>query len=277
MLLNEVAIVFHCMTAILVGILFGLVPALQATRPDFTESLKPTRTGVADRFARILRFNARTMLIACQLALAIVLVSGAGVMLRSFIHLLTSVTGFTAQHVVTARITLPPKQYPGRAAQFFDEVRQRVVALPNVEGAALTVALPLGPEFETTIVGIGKQDFKHTGVHSVSPQFFRVLGIPLKRGRLIDDRDRSDTGHVAVVNEEFVRRYIADENPLGKRISMGLDGWATGNGMAEIVGVVGDVKYRAQYPEPAEALTVSGIRLAAKHSGSQGSSLGCRC
>jgi len=243
--LNEVAIVFHFTTAILVGILFGLVPALQATRPDFTESLTATRTGVTDRFARILRLNARTMLIACQLALAIVLVSGAGVMLRSFIHLLTSVTGFTSERVLTTRITLPTKQYSGRAAQFFDELHQRVVALPNVEGAALTVALPLGPEFETTIVGIGKQDFKNTGVHSVSPEFFRVLRIPLKRGRLVDDRDRSDSRHVAVVNEEFVRRYIAGENPLGKRISMGLDGWATGNEMAEIVGVVGDVKYRA--------------------------------
>ena len=119
--LNDVAAVFHFATAILVGILFGLVPALQASRLNFTESFKATRTGVTDRFTRILRLNARTALIAGQLALAIVLVSSAGIMLKSFTRLLNSVTGFTTERVLTARMTLPTEQYSGRAAQFFDE------------------------------------------------------------------------------------------------------------------------------------------------------------
>jgi hypothetical protein len=173
---------------------------------------------------RILRLNTKTTLIAGQLALAIVLVSSAGVMLKSFTRLLTSVAGFTTEHVLTVRVTLPTKQYYGREAQFFEELKQRVAAHPNVEGSGLTSAVPLTQEWETTIVGVGKQDFKSTGVHSVSPEFFGVLGIPLTHGRLIDHRDEATARHVAVVNEEFVRRYVAGEDPLGKRISMGLGG-----------------------------------------------------
>lgn len=248
---NGVAAVFHFAAAILAGILFGLVPAFQSSRPDFNEALKSMPGGATDRFARILRVNARTALIAGQLALAIVLVSSAGVMLKSFARLLTSVTGFTAERVLTARVSLPTRQYSGREAQFFEDLQQRMAGHPGVEGAAVTVAVPLGREAETTIVGIeqpagrGGDAMKVTGVHSVSPKFFRVLGVPLKRGRLFDPRDGANAGHVAVVNEEFVRRYIAGEDPLGKRISMGLNGWGAANEMAEIVGVVGNVKYRA--------------------------------
>ena len=243
--LNGVAALFHFATVILAGIFFGLVPAVQSSRPDLNEALKASRTGATDRFVRILRVNTKATLVAGQLALAIVLVSSAGVMLKSFTRLLTSVTGFTTDHVLTVRVTLPTKQYAGREAQFFEELKQKVAAHPNVKGVGLTVAVPLTRERETTIVGVGKQDFKSTGVHSVSPEFFGVLGIPLTRGRLIDRRDGAKASHVAVVNEEFVRRYIADDDPLGKRIAMGLGGWEAGDEMAEIVGVVGDVKYRA--------------------------------
>jgi putative ABC transport system permease protein len=243
--LNGAAALFHFATAILAGIFFGLVPAVQSSRPDLNEALKATRTGATDRFVRILRVNTKTALVAGQLALAIVLVSSAGVMLKSFTRLLTSVTGFTTEHVLTVRVTLPTKQYSRRQAQFFEELRRRVAAHDNVAGVGLAIAVPLTRERETTIVGIGQQDFKSTGVHAVSPEFFRVLGIPLMRGRLMDRRDAATARHVAVVNEEFVRRYIADGDPLGKRIAMGLGGWAAGDDMAEIVGVVGDVKYRA--------------------------------
>jgi putative ABC transport system permease protein len=243
--LDGLAVLFHFAAAILAGMFFGLVPAVQASRPDLIEALKATRTGATDRFVRIVRPNTRTLLIGGQLALAIVLVSSAGVMLKSFTRLLTSVTGFTSEHVLTAHVTLPAKQYAGREAQFFDELEQRVAAQPGVESVALTGSVPLVREMETTIVGIEKPEFKTTGVHSVSRHFFRVLGIPLRRGRLIDDRDRADASHVAVVNEEFVRRYLGGSDPLGKKISMGLNGWAAGDEMAEIVGVVGDVKYRA--------------------------------
>ena len=128
-------------------------------------------------------------------------------MLKSFTRLLTSVTGFTTERALTVRVTLP-KQYSGRTPQFFEELRQKVAAHPSVQGAALTMAVPLTRERETTIVGVGKRDFKSTGVHWVSPEFFRVLGIPLTHGRLIDQRDGAHARNVAVVNEEFVRRYV---------------------------------------------------------------------
>ena len=242
--LNGVAALFHFSTAILAGISFGIVPAVQSSRRDLNDALKSTKPGATERFVRILRLNTKTTLIAGQLALAIVLVSSAGVMLKSFTRLLTSVTGFTTERVLTVRVTLP-NDYSRRAPQFLEELRQNVAAHPNVQGAALTIAVPLTRERETTIVGVGKQDFKSTGVHSVSPEFFRVLGIPLTHGRLIDQRDGAHARNVAVVNEEFVRRYVPGEDPVGKRISMGLGGWAVGDEMAEIVGVVGDVKYRA--------------------------------
>ncbi len=105
--------------------------------------------------------------------------------------------------------------------------------------------MPLDREMETTIVGIGKTDFKNTGVHAVSPGFFCALGIPVRRGRLLDRRDRPGTPHVAVVSEEFVRLYIAGEEPLGKKFALGLGDWSSGDEMAEIVDVVGNVKYGA--------------------------------
>jgi predicted permease len=166
-------------------------------------------------------------------------------MRKSFTHLLTSVTGFTTEHVLTARVTLPARQYIEREAQFFNELERRVAAIPGVETAAVTAGVPLDREMETTIVGIGKTDFKNTGVHAVSPGFFRALGIPLRRGRLLDRRDRPGTPHVAVVSEEFVRLYIAGEEPLGKKFALCLGDWSSGDEMAEIVDVVGNVKYGA--------------------------------
>jgi hypothetical protein len=180
--LNSVAVLFHFAAAMLAGVFFGFVPAMHSSRPDFNQALKTTRTGTTDRLVRILRLNTRTTLLVGQLALAIVLVSSAGVMRKSFTHLLTSVTGFTTEHVLTARVTLPARQYIEREAQFFNELERRVAAIPGVETAAVTAGVPLDREMETTIVGIGKTDFKNTGVHAVSPGLFRALGIPLRRG-----------------------------------------------------------------------------------------------
>jgi putative ABC transport system permease protein len=242
---SGLALAFHLIAAIAAGFLFGLVPAIHACRTDLGDALKVTAGRPVEDVVRILRLNARTAIVASQLALALVLVSSAGIMIKSFTRLLTSVTGFTAERVITARVTLPGRQYAGREAQFFDEVLQRLSTYPGVARAAVTAALPLTREPETTTARLENGDGNSTGVQMVSPDFFGVLGIAITRGRAFDERDRADAPHVAMVNEQFVRQYLPGRDPLGQRVSLGLNGWGPRDRPAEIIGVVGDVKYRA--------------------------------
>jgi putative ABC transport system permease protein len=233
------------LVALVTGVAFGLAPALQASRFSLTAVLNDAARGSAAGGRRL-----RQTLIVAEVALALVLLVGAGLLLNSFRRLTQVPSGFAPEQALTMQLSLPAKKYPINAsrAAFFRQILARIEALPGVDSAAVSAALPLAG-------GIPNNYFKVAGRAGIAepgyladydfgtPHFFRALGIPLRRGRAFTAADES--GRVAIVSEEFVRRYFPGENPLGQRLTQGQEGW-------EIVGVVGDVRARglAQEVQP---------------------------
>jgi putative ABC transport system permease protein len=172
-------------------------------------------------------------------------------MLRSFGALLRLPLGFESSDLLTFRIELPSAHYDSAAArQFYDRLTERLHTLPGVANVAVSNSLPLRGTMESTIGNI--DNLVETGdvaVHMVTPEFFETFRVPLLRGRLLNQDDREETRHVALINESAAARFWPGGSPIGSRIALGLNGWWKDGGEAEIVGVVGDVRYR-QLEEP---------------------------
>jgi putative ABC transport system permease protein len=231
---------FTLLVSLLTGILFGLLPALQASKIDLSVSLKE---GGRDA-AGLLRRRLRGFLVVGEVALAFVLLVGAGLLIRSFARLTGVDPGLDPRGVLTMDILLPDAKYSGgRGTAFFQQTLERVRALPGVEAAAVTNSVPLSGSHASTDFGIeGKpaptQQTFNAGVRIISPDFFRTFRIPLVEGRLLAESDGANAPPVVVVNESLARIYFANEYPLGKRIKY--------KGVFRlIVGVVVDVKYSA--------------------------------
>jgi putative ABC transport system permease protein len=253
--------------AIVTGIVFGLVPALQATRVDIRESLNEEgRGGSASRRHRSLR----SALVVMEVGLALVLLVGAGLLLRSFSTLTRVTPGFDPENLLVINLPLSPVAYGDSAARTatVDRLVERVRALPGVEGAALTTTLPMaGPG--TTIhfnraayPPGGPEDYVTTGFRAVTPDYLATLGVPLLRGRMLAESDREGAPRVVVINETMARQYFPDRDPLGEVIQLGTEPDPLLPTM-QIVGVVGDLKQSfdagskaemfvpyGQYPEP---------------------------
>jgi putative ABC transport system permease protein len=228
--------------AALTGLLFGVLPSWKGAGANVVEVVASGVKG-AGRGALTQRF--RWALIASQIAIATVVVSAASLSLTSLVHAQRVDLGFEPGHVLTARVQLPWTRYPGAAArqQFFDRLLERVRALPGVTGAAagssvLLDRLPSSSNF--TIEGRAETIQQPLTFDIITPDFFRVLQIPLLRGRLFSDRDRADGPLVAIVNETTARTHWPHEDPIGKRFKFGkLDGgapWLT------VVGIVADTR-----------------------------------
>ena len=201
--------------------------------------------------------RARNGLVMAEMALAVVLLVGAGLLIRSFSKLLAVDPGFRAERVVTFTIAAPDAKY-GEYAQrrvMVADLLERMKRLPGAEGAAVVTGLPLSNMMLRTfahVVGTPQEkpsERKITDIAFVTPGYFATMGIPMVSGRDFSERDGSGAPVVAIVNEEFVKRYFPNENPLGKRLEMGWeqDTAATGGNVTlggEIVGVVGNVKRR---------------------------------
>jgi putative ABC transport system permease protein len=226
--------------SLLTGLIFGLLPALQASKPDLNESLKESSRGAAGSFHGS---RARSLLIVSEVALSLVLLIGAGLMLKSFVRLREINPGFNPENVLAMEISLSPAKYKEVEKQvlFFGQIIERARALPGVQAAGATAGLPLGGQYAARYFGIEGRPPQPAGegfnanYNIVSSNYFRTLGIPLLRGRDIDDRDVQSSTHVVVVNEALARRYFPNEDALGQHIAIG-DATAS-----EIVGVVGDV------------------------------------
>jgi putative ABC transport system permease protein len=229
------------------GLLFGLAPTLQAARPNLTAALKEGSRGSRGRAST----RARNTLVVAEIALAVMLLAGAGLLLRSFARLQKVDLGFQAAHVLKLHLNLPDARYDDDAKRqaFVASLTERLKALPGVQSAGVAVyGLPLTNGVNVwsfTIAGrppvpAGQEDNIRSGM--VTPDFFRTLGIQMERGRPFDERDREGAPRVAVVNEAAVRRHFPDENPLGKRIVV--DPKEDPNGV-EIVGVFRDFKQNA--------------------------------
>jgi putative ABC transport system permease protein len=260
---NPSVLLFTAAVTALTGLLFGVFPALHTARTNVSGMLKDgmrgSSGGVGSR-------RARNTLVMAEMALAVVLLVGAGLLIRSFSKLLAVDPGFRAERVVTFAIAAPETKYKTYAQRrtLVADLVDRMQRVPGVQGTAVVTGLPLSNMMMRTsahIEGTPQErpaERKVTDVAMVTPGYFATMGIPLTSGRDFTSRDGSGAPVVAIVNQEFVKRYFPNENPIGKRISLGWeqDTAATGGNMTlggEIVGVVGNVKRRGLnqevYPE----------------------------
>jgi putative ABC transport system permease protein len=231
--------------ALLTGIAFGMVPALSASRVQLHDTLKESGRGASEG-AR--RQRLRSTLVVAEVAVALVLLAGAGLLMRSFARLQQQDPGFRPDGAMTAHIHLPRPKY--RTAQQYvavaDATINRLAALPGVQVVAASHHLPFTfPEYLINrgfeIVGRplpAGADTPTARTTGITPDFFQALGIPLQRGRAFGAQDTPQSQPVAIINEHMARRYFPGEDPLGKQLRLNI---GDGRGR-EIVGVVGDVK-----------------------------------
>jgi predicted permease len=223
------------------GILFGLIPALQVTRPDLNRVMRDSGWGTT---GGIRRNRTRSLLVVGQIALSIVLLIGAALLLESFRRLQTVNAGFDPGHALTMNISLPPARYPddARRSRFIGEVVARLQAIHGVRSASASLGLPLEtpvmapflPEGHAA-VPVGSQPLATW--YAVTPRYFETLGIPLLRGRDFSLMDDDKAPRRVIVSQALARRFWPNQDPVGKHIA-----YARRQILAEIVGVAGDVK-----------------------------------
>jgi putative ABC transport system permease protein len=262
--------------SLLTGVLFGLAPALQASKVDLHDALKEGgRTGSGG-----LRRGARSVLVIAEMAVALMLLVGAGLLIKSFIQLQQVNPGFKPEGVLSMQLTLPESKYrePQQREAFYRQLLEQVRALPGVEASGATTALPLSGynpsgsfQIEGRIVPQG-QSSPHGDRWMVSHEYFKAMSIPLIKGRYFNERDSADAPGVAILDETIARKYWPDEDPLGKRIVF--EGTAQAPRWREVVGIVGHVKHkglegesRVQYYVPLPQRPNAGIFLVLKTAG----------
>ena len=230
----------------LTGVLCGIAPALQSSKLNLNETLKDAGNSRTDAPSRQWF---RGALVVSQVALALMLLTGAGLLLKSFWKLQQTSPGFQTENVLAAGVSLNITEYGdvARRTQFYQQALGRVTNLPGVEAAAAVSHLPFGGrtmQWDVRVEGRAPTSAltgELADYRVVTPRFFETLRITIKRGRDFSERDTIQTPLVYVVNEAFARAYFPDSEPVGRRIKLGYEGEAPG----EIIGVVGDVKHRS--------------------------------
>jgi putative ABC transport system permease protein len=250
--LDSRALLFTFAVALLTGILFGLAPALQGSRTDVTGALKNS-SARPSRFAGFHLLTGKSLLVVVEVALAVVLLAGAGLMMKSFSRLLATRIGVDPENVLTIRMNLE-QDPPARAAAFFSQAEQRVATLPGVVSAALSNCYALSGACGGTLARV----FSHpvtpgtepiVGVVWASTDYFKTMRISLLRGRNFAASDRQGSPKVVLINETAARRLWPGEDPIGKVVAVGQGGFHDG---ATVIGVVSDVRYRRidELPRP---------------------------
>jgi putative ABC transport system permease protein len=231
---------FTLLLSVATGVLFGLAPALQMSKPDLTDALKESGRTIAGRGNRL-----RSALVMSEVALSLVLLIGAGLMVRSFAKLNQVDPGFNPDRVLTLVVTLLSSKYPDeRVAPTYSQILELASAAPGVESAGAIGDLPLSggnTSDSFTIEGrpaIAKEAEPSTEYRVVTPRYFESMGIPLLAGRDFAQTDTKQSPNVAVINDAFARRHFAGENPLGQRIKL----QGQERDPLLIVGVVGNVR-----------------------------------
>jgi putative ABC transport system permease protein len=240
---------FALALSVATGVLFGLVPAMRSAGAAAADGLRDSGRGVAG--GRALR-RIRGGLVLGEVALACVLLVGAGLLLRSFDRLLRVEPGFRSEGLITARLLLPGSSYPSESsqAQFFEHAVATLAAVPSVRAAAAVSDAPLGDAPPYVAFSVQGQAAPPRGtVHdlelfSASPSYFMTLGMPLLQGRLFGEADRADAPPVVIVNQAAAHRYFGGESPLGARITFE-DPADTAARWMTVVGVVGDIHHAA--------------------------------
>lgn len=254
---------FTAAVTMLTGLIFGVVPALQSSRVDLNDALKEGGRGSGNA----VRGRSRSLLVVTEIALSLVLLVGAGLMIRSFLRLRSVDVGVNPRGVMTAMIILPRMKYsegPQRAA-FFKQLVERVKAIPGVAGAGATGTLPLGGMFwgrSLTVEGfpvmsVGQAPMiQHT---VVTPGYFQTMGIPMLYGRDFTDADAKGATLVTIIDERLARKYWPNEIPLGKRVRFGPpednEPWHT------IIGVVSAVRHQRMQEDTAESVYLPHLQI----------------
>ncbi|HEY0321327.1 MAG TPA: ABC transporter permease [Pyrinomonadaceae bacterium] len=230
---------FTVLVSLLTGIIFGLIPALQVSKPDLNEALKE-----GDRGSTGSRHRVRSLLVVSEIAIALVLLIGAGLMVKSLWRLQSVSTGFETRNLLTMQLSYTVR--PGeieRARSFFTELEEKIKATPGVEAVSFSNGLPFLGAAEDSVWVKGRPKAKPTDEmmavqYLVTPDYFRTLGIELKKGRLINEQDRAGSPLVVLVDESFAQKYFPGEDPIGQSLDMGHDAPSF-----QIVGIVGHVKH----------------------------------
>ncbi|HEV8037404.1 MAG TPA: ABC transporter permease [Bryobacteraceae bacterium] len=255
---------FTSLLSLINGIVFGLVPLFQSrrvsARVSANDSLKQSGRGVAAGQSRL-----RSALIVGQVAVALVLLTGAGLMTRSFWNLLRVAPGFRTEHILTARLSLPPQYTDGyisgtgihrRISAFQQQLLERVSSIPGVQSAAFTAYLPLSGADNSWSFYIEGRPAKPAGVFDmtnyrpVTAGYFETIGIPVERGRSFNSTDDEDHPLVVIVNQSMARSFWGQQNPIGQRLRFG------DSKLRTIVGVVGDVHHEALGSKPTPEMYV---------------------
>jgi len=256
--IDPVVLAFTFGVSLLTGLVFGLAPAWQVARTDLRETLNEAGRGTSAAGASL---NLRAALVVSELALAVLLLVGAGLLIRSFNRLVDVSPGFQTQHLLTMELTLPEKTYPDGAPvqNFYSQLVASVETVPGIQAAGAVSQMPLTDSYtsgsvffeDTSIPDIpklpelGNLPYMEIDQRAATPEYFQAMEIPLVRGRLLGDADDASAALVAVVDTNFARRFWPDREALGQRVAIdtipnvkpGAPRWRT------IVGVVGHVKH----------------------------------
>ena len=241
---------FTMLTSLLTGSLFGLAPALVVSRANVNETLKE---GGRSSTGGVGRNRLRGFLVIAEVALALLLMIGASLMIRSLLNLQGVKPGFNPANLITAAISLPTSRYskPEQQIAFYQELEEKLQTTPGVTAGGLVSLLPLsgnntgwGLLIEGRPVS-GPSDVPVLWVRMVTPKYFQAMQIPLRKGRFFAEQDNQRAPRVLIVNETMARRYWPGQDPIGKRVGTGApEGWMP------VVGVVGDVRHKSLAQEP---------------------------
>ncbi|MDQ3918701.1 MAG: ABC transporter permease [Acidobacteriota bacterium] len=230
------------LTSLATGIFFGLAPALQLSRLDLNEVLKEGGRSMTEGASRR---RTRSLLIVSEVALSVVLLVGAGLMIRSFLRLLDVRLGFDPDHTLTMQVSLPPSRYtePRDVAGFYRQLLERIKVLPGVQTAAAVSQPPMAEERANASFEAEGRSFEAASAIAdfsrVSPDYFRAIGLPLTQGRPFTETDGQGAPQAVVINQTMARKFWPGEDAVGKRLRLRADApWLT------VVGVAADVKNR---------------------------------
>jgi len=233
---NRDVLAFSLAISIFSGILFGLAPALHASRSDLNESLKEGGRGSTASHGRT-----RSALVVAEVGLSLILLIGAGLLVKSFIRLMQVDPGFDASHLLVFNVGLPPYSTPAQQDDFYHQVVERLQTLPGVESAGAVSRLPLTGGNSTRSYSVPGSDKDHIAdIRVSSPDYFKAMGIPLLKGRSLTERDaNTSSAQVAVINEALAHSVFPGEDPVGKYIV----NFGPFNEKIQIVGIVGNVHH----------------------------------
>ncbi|MDQ6827286.1 MAG: ABC transporter permease [Gemmatimonadota bacterium] len=244
--IDGTVLAFTALITLATGFVFGLLPALQSSTPDLAGALRAgsrgTRTHHGSR-------RVRSAIVVTEVALAVMLLAGAGLLIQSFVHLQAVDPGFRPENVATFSIELPDKKYPDEKTQraFASQLEERMRHLAGVNSAAIIAGRPFGNwDASTNLLVTGRPPLPPgqrpiTHLRAATADYFKTMGIPIVRGRSFTDADRAGSHHVAIISQENARRYFPGEDPIGKSITTGFSN-EEGDFGGEIVAIAGDVK-----------------------------------